>query len=425
MLDRRHEEILVVEDSAKQADLLQRTLVGEGYQVTVAENGAEALAIIRQAKPSLIISDTAMPVMDGYQMCQEIKHDEDLKDIPVILLMDLADIQDVILGLDARADTYVVKPYDDQFLLGRIEAMFTRPGPGSALTAREPLEIEYGGETQVITSGRREIFDFLISTYQNAIGQDRRLIQTQTNLKAINQELDLKLTQLQESEERFNVLMQMIPDIVYRIDAEGRFIFVNDAVQRLGFQPENLLGKHFSEIILADDVEQVSREHVLPHFKGKVTGPDQAPKLFDERRTGDRATKNLKIRLQAKSQAQVRQSMVGAMGKEVFVVEINSSGMYEVLPQSKDKKRSGPLAVSVEQPMQVKYIGTVGVIRDITARSWGKPRCTTARNASGFWCKPPAISSSCCHRIISSRSGMLRRSRFLARPGMRFWDRTF
>ena len=80
-----------------QAEILQRTLVAAGYQVAVAENGAEALAIIRQAKPSLIISDIVMPVMDGCQMCHEIKHDEDLKDIPVILLTDLADTRDVIL----------------------------------------------------------------------------------------------------------------------------------------------------------------------------------------------------------------------------------------------------------------------------------------------------------------------------------------
>ena len=362
------EEILVVEDSAMQAEDLQRTLVAEGYQVAVAENGARALAIIRQAKPSLIVSDTVMPVMDGYRMCREIKHDENLKDIPVILLMDLADTREVIIGLDAKADNYVIKPYDDQFLLARIAAMLSRHSAGSELTAGEPLEIEYGGETHVITSGRREILNFLISTYENAIGQNRRLIQTQTNLKTIHQEMDLNLTKLQELEERFSVLMQMIPDIVYRIDAEGRFIFVNDAVQRLGFHPENLIGKHFSTIILPADVEKVSREHVLPHFKGEVTGLDQAPKLFDERRTGDRATKNLEVRLHTKGQAQVCQSMVGAIGKEVFVVEINSSGMYEVLPQTQEKTPSGSLAVSAEKPMNVKYIGTVGVIRDITER---------------------------------------------------------
>ena len=60
--------------------------------------------------------------------------------------------------------------------------------------------------------------------------------------------------------------------------------------------------------------------------------------------------------------------MVGAIGKEVFVVEINSSGMYEVLPHGKEKAPSGSLAVSVEKPLQVKYIGAVGVIRDITER---------------------------------------------------------
>jgi diguanylate cyclase (GGDEF)-like protein/PAS domain S-box-containing protein len=361
-------DILVVEDSAIQAEILRRTLVKEGYQVAVAGNGANALAMIRKKKPALIISDIVMPVMDGYEMCHEIKHDEGIKDIPVILLTGLSDTRDVIKGLDARADSYIIKPYDNQLLLARIAAILSRPSCVAELPAGEPLEIEYGGEVHVVTSGRREILNFLISTYENAVHQNRQLIQAQTNLKALNQELDLKLTQLQESEERYSVLVQMIPDIVYRIDAEGRFIFVNDAVKRLGYQPESLIGKHFSEIILPADVEGVSRAHVLPRFAGKVTGPDHAPKLFDERRTGDRATKNLEVRLITKGQAKVQPAMLGCCGQEVVLVEVNSAGMYEVLPQTRENPHAGVQGVNKGKPLKVRHLGTVGAIRDITER---------------------------------------------------------
>ena len=368
MIDRQNVEILVVEDSALQAEILRRKLVDEGYQVTVAGDGAKALVMIRKRKPALIISDVVMPIMDGYKMCHEIKYDEDLKDIPVILLTDLSDTRDVIKGLDAKGDYYVTKPYDNQLLLDRIDAMLSRPSTVSELAAREPFEIEYGGETHVITSGRREILNFLISTYENAVHQNRQLLEAQDNLKALNQELDLKLTELQESDERFSVLVQMIPDIVYRIDSEGKFVFVNDAVKRLGFQPENLIGKHFSEIILPADVAEVSRDHVLPQYEGKLTEPEQAPKLFDERRTGDRVTKNLEIRLLTKGHADMQPAMVETIGKEVVVVEVNSSGMYEVVPGTTEKMYAGSLVMSKERPMDVKYIGTVGAIRDISER---------------------------------------------------------
>jgi CheY-like chemotaxis protein len=114
-------EILVVEDSAVQAELLRRTLTQHGYSVTVAHHGAHALEIARSRPPTLILSDIAMPVMDGYAMCQAIKGDPDLRDIPVILLTALSDPEDIIRGLNAKADNYLTKPYDDAALLARIE----------------------------------------------------------------------------------------------------------------------------------------------------------------------------------------------------------------------------------------------------------------------------------------------------------------
>lgn len=233
-------EILVVEDSAIQAELLRRRLAEEGYKVSVAENGVKALAMIRKKKPSLIISDIVMPLMDGYKMCHEIKYDDELKDIPVILLTNLSDPNDVIKELDSKADNYLTKPYNDQLLFSRVESLLIGASVSKDTSQQCGLEINYGGETHVITSGPQEILNLLISTYETASYQNRELIKAQSNLKSLNQELDIKLRELQWSEERESVLVQMIPDIVYRIDSEGRFSFINNAVHRLGYQPETL-----------------------------------------------------------------------------------------------------------------------------------------------------------------------------------------
>ena len=157
---------------------------------------------------------------------------------------------------------------------------------------------------------------------------------------------------LAASEERFRSLVTTIPDIIYRIDKEGRFLFINEAVRRLGWNPKELWGKHFCEFILPADCNRVSRDQVLPGFRNKVTGPEKAPKLFDERRTLERRTTGLEVLLPFKGSRNMQPGMIDAIGKEAIVAEINSSGMYMANPDSRDQV----------------LIGTVGVIRDISVR---------------------------------------------------------
>lgn len=367
-MDPHNFQILVVEDSFTQAEILRWTLAAEGYQVSVAENGVQALAMVRKDKPSLVISDIVMPVMDGYEMCQEIKHDARLKDIPVILLTDLSDAKDVIKGLLSKADNYVTKPYNTKLLLSRIESLLSSSGKFVDSTPSEALELDYEGESYVLNSGPRQILNLLVSTYENAVCQRRDLIESQRNLVRVNHELDTKLRELQESEHRFSVLVQMIPDIVYRIDTKGRFTFVNNAVTKIGYTPDELVGKHFSEIILPTDVEFVSSEHVLPRYQGTATGADDAPKLFDERRSGDRGTKNLEILLVRKDKQDPKLAVVESIGTEFISAEINSSGMYQISPENGGKRRIGTMGVATTRISSANRIGTVGAIRDITER---------------------------------------------------------
>ena len=106
-------EILVVEDSPTQAERLKYILEVEGYQVTVARNGKEALSSLSEHRPTLVISDIVMPEMDGYQLCRRIKADQDLRSIPVILLTALSDPSDVVKALECSADNFLTKPYEE------------------------------------------------------------------------------------------------------------------------------------------------------------------------------------------------------------------------------------------------------------------------------------------------------------------------
>jgi len=149
--------------------------------------------------------------------------------------------------------------------------------------------------------------------------------------------------------ERYIAIIKALPDIVYRIDPEGNFTFVNDSVRSLGYEPEELIGEHFSKIVHPDDVKLFARNFVLPKYRGKVTGDDNAPKLFDERRTGPRKTKDLEIRLLLKKK---KKNMDERIGTVIAFGDVSSTGHYDREIDQIDKQ----------------FLGTLGIIRDITER---------------------------------------------------------
>jgi signal transduction histidine kinase len=183
-------DILVVEDSPTQALQLQHTLEQHGYRASVAQNGLDALACMRQQKPTMVLSDILMPEMDGYQLCQQIKADADLADVPVILLTSLSDPKDVIKGLECGADNFIVKPYDEDFLLSRVQYILANQRVRRVERTQMGLEIFFAGQTYFITSDRLQILNLLLSTYETAVQRNRQLIQTQDALQQLNTHLE-------------------------------------------------------------------------------------------------------------------------------------------------------------------------------------------------------------------------------------------
>ncbi len=348
MAEARH--VLIVEDSMTQAFSLEYLLSENGYEVAIATNGLQALEMAHLHKPDLVVSDITMPIMGGFEFCSRAKSDAALRDVPILLLTDLSNPDDIIHGLEARADGYITKPYEEGFLLNKIRSLLARRNePAAEEESGEAIEFTFNGEKHVITASRKHILDMFISTYEHSLAQKRILEQKQHELNDINAKLASSIDNLKMSEERFRSLVETVPDIVYRLDSDGRFSFLNSAIERLGYHRGELIGTHFSEIISATEVQAVSWQSAVAN-RGERT-PPTPPKLFDERRSGQRMTAGLEVRLKTKSGVTVEHGEVKPLSHSPLVVEISSSGLY-----------------GEGSEMRRNYVGTVGVIRDITDR---------------------------------------------------------
>jgi signal transduction histidine kinase len=196
--------ILVVEDSPTQTKMLRYILEENGYVVNSANNGVNALETIRQRKPDLIITDIIMPIMDGFALCKAVKSDPELKSIPIMLLTSLSNPQDVIKGLQAGADNFLTKPYEDTFLIVCIQNIFANQEIRKSKAQDSEIEIVFAGEKYFINSDRMQIIDLLLSTYDNAVQKNNELHKAHKDLLEIHRQLEQKNVQLEKLNEEKN-----------------------------------------------------------------------------------------------------------------------------------------------------------------------------------------------------------------------------
>lgn len=202
-------KILIVEDSKTQMIQLQSLLESEKFIVNTAENGKEALAVLDETIPDVIISDIIMPEMDGYEFCKNLKAKREWNDIPVILLTSLTDPQDVIKGLNVGADNFIPKPFSKDFLLSRIDYLLINKKMRSGSASNMGMEIFFGGQRHLITSERMQIMDLLLSTYENAVNKNNELIETNHELTKVKEDLEKKNIQLEKTNEEKNRFIGM------------------------------------------------------------------------------------------------------------------------------------------------------------------------------------------------------------------------
>jgi len=121
--DRARTRILVVDDSLLDCERLKDELIGEGYQVSTAQDGEEALAKVAAEAPDLILLDVIMPKVSGYEVCQQLKSDGRTILIPVVMITSLQATEERIKGIEAGADDFLAKPFNRQELLTRVRSL--------------------------------------------------------------------------------------------------------------------------------------------------------------------------------------------------------------------------------------------------------------------------------------------------------------
>ncbi|MEP9380549.1 response regulator [Aquabacter sp. CN5-332] len=161
--------ILIAEDSPTQAAQIVQFLKQLGYSVSAARSGVEAYDLAVAAPPDILISDIVMPGMDGYELCRRLKATPGLEEVPVILVTSLSQPQDVLAGLEAGADNFIIKPYDEEVLRSRITYLLKNRSLRRAEKGGDDIEVELGGERHHITARKQQILDLLISTYAQAV----------------------------------------------------------------------------------------------------------------------------------------------------------------------------------------------------------------------------------------------------------------
>jgi len=189
--------IVIAEDSRVQGKVLQQRLIAAGYDAHIGLNGELALELVNQLKPDLVVSDIEMPKMNGYELCSAIKQSPELRHIPVILLSTLNDAEDIIRGLAAKADNYITKPYDINFLVARIEDLRTNPVVDSAGDSTDTTAVTLGGQVYHVSAGRQQTLNLLISVFENAVEKNKELHRSNEQLLLAKEKLSAWNTKLE------------------------------------------------------------------------------------------------------------------------------------------------------------------------------------------------------------------------------------
>lgn len=200
--------ILVVDDYPALVTIIRHKLLQNGYEVITAQNGLDALELVEKEVPDLVISDVEMPLMDGYELCRKIKENPKFNTIPVILVTSRIEASSLMKGIEAGADNYLTKPYDDDTLFSKVSELLSNPIGISDI--KETVSVTLEGQKYNVKADYSHLINLLISTYKNTLGQNTRLERMQSGLNAANKELEL--TKKEHEELLQNIFPKKIAD---------------------------------------------------------------------------------------------------------------------------------------------------------------------------------------------------------------------
>ena len=231
--------ILIVDDKEENLYLLETILKSEGYEVVLAGNGSEALEKLYSERFNMIISDILMPVMDGYKLCREVKKDEKLKDIPfVFYTATYTDEDDEIFALKLGAYKFIRKPAEPGEFIKIIQNVI-KDVEMSKKEAKKPVLEEEEGIFKLYS--------------ERLVGKlEKKIIDLKEEITKRKESEDA----LRKSEEKYRILTETVPDIIFTLDRKGRFAYINPAGENIvGYSSQEFLGHDFTEVLAPEYID--------------------------------------------------------------------------------------------------------------------------------------------------------------------------
>jgi two-component system phosphate regulon response regulator PhoB len=152
-----HPKVLLVEDEPAQREVLSYNLQSEGFDVVAAADGDEAMLLVDEEAPDIIVLDWMLPGISGIEICRRLKSKSQTRGIPVIMLSARAEEVDRVRGLETGADDYVVKPYSVLELMARVRNQLRRVRPATVGLRLEFEDIVLDSETHRVTRGEQQL----------------------------------------------------------------------------------------------------------------------------------------------------------------------------------------------------------------------------------------------------------------------------
>lgn len=369
-------EILIVEDSAPQAFALKVFLEKHGYSVARAENGKTALELLRKQPFQMVISDVDMPEMNGFDLSISIKTDPTLNTIPVMLLTGLSGVTDVLKGLKAQADFYLIKPFESEHVLDHVKTLLASPGIPVRCTENGGLAVIVQGQEHVVTADRRQMLNLLMSTYESAARQNQELVKAQIELKKGNQQLREQGQRLKASERNFRALLESDVRGVAVVDQKDLVRFVNPAAQSLLHKPtDEIIDKPFQFALVPDETREVripfsEDEEIIAELHVVDTVWEGELASLASIRDITQRKKNEEKLIKAQTALKERNQKLHEQGQRLRVSERNSRALLE---------NSADGIVVIDQKTLVRYVNPAAEIllgrssNELLSRPFGYP----------------------------------------------------
>ena len=235
--------ILLVDDNEQNRYMLEVLLKAQGYEVMLANNGAEALALAIKHPPDLIITDILMPVMDGFSLCRKWKADDRLKAIPFIFYTATYTYpEDERFALSLGAERLIIKPQQPEVLAQIVRELLQDFKKGTLISAEKPL----GEEMEFFRRYNEVLFNKL----------EQKMIQLENANRRLEHDVAKRL-RAEESQQREKAFTDMIidslPGVFYICDEEGRLVrWNNNEKEVTGYSLEELMQKNVLELFQED-----------------------------------------------------------------------------------------------------------------------------------------------------------------------------